>query len=219
MYRRSALISALAIAGFALFHSLLASLPVKRRVRALAGPRRSDGLYRFAFNGIAVVTLAALVRAIWELPDRTLYRLQGIPKWLLIAGQLLCAAALIDTNRRNEFGRVTGIKHAYQFITGREIERPPVAQHPLPDGEALEGWGGPFRLSSHPNNYFVLLLYWLSPVMTVKWAAIGLVTFAYMILGSMHEDARLTHAYGDAYTRYRQRVPHLILFPIDHWRR
>ena len=219
MYRRSALISALAIAAFAVFHSILASLPVKRRVRALAGPRWSNGLYRFAFNGIAVLTLAALLRAIWELPDRTLYRARGISKALMIAEQLLCAAALIDTNRRNEFGRVTGIKHAYQFVTGQEIERPPVAQHPLPDGDALEGWGGAFRFSSHPNNYLVLFLYWLSPVMTIKWAAIGLVTIIYMIIGSMHEDARLTNAYGEAYTRYRQRVPHLILFPIDHWRR
>lgn len=219
MYRRSALLAALAVAGFAVFHSILASLPVKRRVRALVGGRRSDGLYRFAFNGVAVVSLAALARAIWVLPDRTLYRIQGIPKFAMLAGQLLCAGALIETNRQNGFGRVTGIRHAHQFVTGREIERPPVAQHPLPDGDSLEGWSGPFRASSHPNNYLVLFLYWLSPTMTIKWAAVGLVTVIYMILGSIHEDARLTHAYGAAYTRYRQRVPHLILFPIDRWRR
>src|SRR4029079_6192550 len=95
---------------------------------------------------------------------------------------------------------------------------PPVAQHPLPEGDCLEGWTGTFRLSSHPNNYLLLILYCRSPGMTVKWASVGVVTALYMVLGSLHEDRRLLAAYGERYRCYRALVPHLALYSPDHWR-
>ena len=203
---------------FAIVHSALAGLPAKRKARQLTGERAADGLYRFAFNGFAVITFAATLRAIWSLPDQRLYRVGGVPSVLMRAGQIMCAIALLHTNRQNGFGHVTGIRHAYEFVTGQSISPTPVVQHPLPKGDCLEGWTGTFRLSSHPNNYLVLFLYWLSPVMTVKWASVGLVTAAYMVLGSLHEDQRLLAAYGDRYRCYRARVPHLALHSIAHWR-
>jgi hypothetical protein len=214
----TAIRSASAVGVYAVVHSALASTPVKRWVRGRVGERASDGLYRFAFNGFAVVTFAATLRSIWSLPDRRLYTVRGLPRALLLGGQLACALTLIQTNRQNGLGQVTGIRHAAEFVGGEPISPPPVAQHPLPDGECLEGWTGPFRLSSHPNNYFVLLLYWLSPVMTVKWASIGLVTAVYMVLGSRHEDQRLLTAYGERYVCYAAQVPHLALHSPAHWR-
>lgn len=203
---------------YAVVHSALAALPAKRGARRVASERASDGLYRFGFNGFAVVTLAAMLRSIWSLPDQRLYRIRGVPRLVMWGGQLACVLALLQTNRQNGFGHVTGIRQATEFIRGRSIGPTPVVQHPLPDGDCLEGWTGTFRLSSHPNNYLVLFLYWLSPVMTVKWASIGLVTAIYMVLGSLHEDYRLLAAYGNRYRCYRARVPHLALRSIGHWR-
>lgn len=207
-----------AISLFAIVHSLLAALPAKRRARRLAGARAADGLYRFAFNGFAVIAFAATLRSIWPLPDQRLYRVRGVPSLVLWCGQLMCVIGLLLTNRQNGFGHVTGICHAYEFVRGQSISPPPVVQHPLPEGDCLDGWTGTFRLSSHPNNYLVLFLYWLSPVMTVKWATVGLVTAVYMVLGSLHEDRRLVAAYGDRYRCYRSNVPHLALHSVDHWR-
>jgi hypothetical protein len=203
---------------YAVVHSALAALPAKRKARRVAGGRAADGLYRFAFNGFAVVSFAATLRSIWSLPDQRLYRVRGVPALLMHAGQFVCVAALLQTNRQNGFGQVTGIRHAREFVTGQPISPPPVAQHPLPEGECLDGWTGTFRLSSHPNNYLVLFLYWLSPVMTVKWASIGVVTAVYMVLGSLHEDHRLLAAYGERYRCYRAKVPHLAFHSIEHWR-
>ncbi len=62
---------------YAIVHSALASLPVKQRVRQLAGARAADGLYRFGFNGFAVISLAATMRSIWSLPDQRLYTRAG----------------------------------------------------------------------------------------------------------------------------------------------
>lgn len=206
----SALRAALAVTAFAAVHSLLAALPVKQWVRRWAGPRRADGLYRFGFCAFAVLSFAPVVRYIWRLPDTKLYDIHGLPRWVLLGGQVVCAWAILATNRQNGLGHVTGLRQLWNLITGQPIGPTPVAQHPLPrkDGGEL-GWRGPFRLTSHPNNYLVLLLYWLSPVMTLKWAAVGLVTMIYMVLGSYHEDQRLTAAYGRLYRSYRREVPHI----------
>jgi hypothetical protein len=218
VYWATAIRAAGATVIYAIIHSLLASLPVKQRVRQAVGPRASDGLYRFGFNGFSVVSLAAMMRWLWTLPDRRLYKLRGLPAVLLYGAQVVTAIALIQTNRQNGLGHVTGIRHAWSFVRRRPIGPTPVVQHPLPDGECMSGWTGTFRLSSHPNNYLVLFLYWLSPVMTVKWAAIGAVTAVYMVVGSLHEDQRLLAAYGERYRCYRARVPHLAFHSLDHWR-
>lgn len=212
---RTAVVTALWAVG----HSLMASLPVKNATRKVVGDRASDGLYRFGFCGVAVVAFAGLMLYLWKLPDQRLYRLRGWKAGIMVAGQGIVVAGLLQVNWQNGLGRVTGIRHLYEYLTGQEISRPPVAQHPLPEGECMEGWRGAFRLSSHPNNYLVILLWWLSPVMTIKWAAIGLVTVIYMVVGSMHEDHRLLNAYGDRYACYRTQVAHWFMLPVDHWRR
>lgn len=212
----TAIRAGLAFVVFAVSHSLLASLPVKRRVRSVMGAQRTDGAYRFVFNGTSVVSLAAFLLYLRTLPDRRLYRVSGIPRIVMFLGQLVCVWMLVRANRVNGFGQVTGIKPLWAYLRGQPAV-PPVVQHPLPSGECLEGWTGPFRLSSHPNNYFVLLLYWFSPNMTIKWASIGTVTSLYMVLGSLHEDYRLWRAYGEKYTCYRAQVPHFRLRPIRSW--
>src|SRR3712207_6583241 len=112
----SALRAAAETALFAVGHSALASLPVKRRVRAVAGPRLTDGLYRFGYCGVAVVSFAVMLRGIWNLPDRRLYNVTGPPAAMLRTGQLLCAAALVHTNLQNGIGRVSGISNAWAIL-------------------------------------------------------------------------------------------------------
>lgn len=204
---------------WAVWHSALASLPAKEKTKDLVGPRISDGLYRFGYNGVSVLSFAAYLKYLWPMPDRRLYNAQGWKRGLMVSGQAIIVAALLQANWQNRLGHVTGIRHAWEFVTGRKISPPPVAQHPLPDGDCMEGWRGMFRVSSHPNNYLVLCLWWLSPVMTLKWASVGAVTAVYMVLGSMHEDHRLQSVYGKAYTCYRANVPHWFMLPVDHWKR
>ncbi len=207
--RSTVMRSVLALALFSLLHSALAALPTKRRVSVLMGQRRAAGLYRIAYILQAAVSTALLARYLWALPDRMLYRMRGWPRAVMLAGQ---AAALIGTGAVTVTvgpARFAGWPQLLDYAAGRSIRPVVVAQHPLPAGAELE-WRGPFRLSRHPNNYFPLIAWWLSPAMTVKWATVSLGALLYMVLGSLHEERRLALAYGQRFHRYQRQVPHLL---------
>ena len=210
MVRSTVARSLAALALFAAAHSGLAALPTKRRVGAAFGRRRADGLYRGAYVGLALASTGALAAYLWRLPDRPLYRVGGPWRWPMVAGQALSLLGVAAVALTVGVGRFYGLPQLLAYLAGRPANPPVVAQHPDPDGDEL-GWGGPFRLCRHPNNVFPLLAWWLSPTMTVKWAAVGAGAAVYMLLGSWHEERRLAAAYGERFARYRREVPRLLL--------
>ncbi len=207
--RSTVLRSLLALALFSILHSALAALPAKRRASALAGSRRTAGLYRICYVAQAAVSTALLAGYLWSLPDRLLYRVQGWPRAVMFAGQAIAATAIVAVGIQVGPAQFTGLPQLLDLLAGRPIRPVVVAQHPVPAGTNLE-WSGPFRFSRHPNNYFPLMAWWLSPVMTVKWASVGLGAAVYMMLGSLHEERRLSLAYGQRFRHYQRQVPHLI---------
>jgi protein-S-isoprenylcysteine O-methyltransferase Ste14 len=64
-------------------------------------------------------------------------------------------------------------------------------------------WTGPFRWSRHPLNFWMVPLLWLTPRMTIKLATFNALMTAYLIIGSLHEEARLGEVYGEAYDQYQ----------------
>ena len=217
VYAMSAIKSALALSTWAAVHSLLATSRVKRRARARLGARRSDAMYRLGYNLFAGLSLAVLVRYQWTLPDRRLYTVRGPLRAVMLGGQALSLLAVVAGALRVGAGMFPGFTQLGEYLRGRPISPGPVSQHPPPQrGKDRPNWGGPYKLSRHPLNYFILTIYWFSPVMTVKWAAVGVVTAVYMVLGSVHEGRLLREAYGDRYLRYREEVPHFLL-PVGRW--
>ena len=66
-----------AVAAWGLLHSLTATRASKNLATRIAGKRAEEGLYRLAYNGIAVTSTAALLLYLHRLPDRTIYRVRG----------------------------------------------------------------------------------------------------------------------------------------------
>ena len=210
MLRSTVLRSLAALALFAAVHSALAAEPTKRRVRALVGDRRADGLYRAAYNAAAVPATGLLAAYLWRLPDRPLYRVEGRPRALMAGGQALALLGVGAVALRVGPARFVGLPQLLDLAAGRPIRPAVAAQRPLSAGADL-GWGGPFALCRHPNNAFPLVALWLGPTMTAKWAAVGLGATLYMWLGSRHEERRLERAYAERFARYRSKVPRLLL--------
>lgn len=76
---------------------------------------------------------------------------------------------------------------------------------------------GPFAWSRHPLNFVPVLIFWLSPKMTTNLAAFSLASTAYLVIGSIHEEARLQEVWGERYEEYRRSgVPFYWPCPAHH---
>jgi methanethiol S-methyltransferase len=72
---------------------------------------------------------------------------------------------------------------------------------------------GAFRFTRHPGNLGAMGFFLLWPRMTVNRATLAALAALYVVLGSAHEERRLRMAYGEAFERYRRKVPFLIPRP------
>jgi hypothetical protein len=195
---------ALATVAFALIHSALASRAAKRAAAAVAGERRAHAAYRLFYVGQSLLTFSLLLAYGRRLPAQTLYRVRGASALLLRAGQAAGVAHLLLATRPSGLLRLAGWRNLQAYRHGLPIAPGPAAQGPEagPDG-ALQA-AGPYRWSRHPLNFSGMPVFWLTPRMTTRRLAFNLVSSAYLLLGSLHEEARLEAAYGERYRRYRR---------------
>lgn len=195
---------ALATVAFALLHSALASRAAKQAAVAVAGERRVHAAYRLFYVGQSLLSFSLLLGYGRRLPAHTLYRVRGPSALLLRAGQAAGFAHLLLATRPPGLLRLAGWRNLQAHREGLPMAPGPVAQGPEqgPDG-ALQV-SGPFRWSRHPLNFTGMPIFWLTPHMTTRRLAFNLVSSAYFVLGSLHEEARLAAAYGERYRRYQR---------------
>jgi methanethiol S-methyltransferase len=200
---KSSLRVMLATGIFAALHSGLASQAAKSAACNLFGTRHRNGLYRVAFIGQSFVSFAALTWYIRRQPGKTLYHASAIPAAALRSAQLasLCVATL--ATREVGFRRITGLQSFAQWRQDSEVEPEPEAQGPSQEQRELR-ITGPFKWSRHPLNFWPLGILWLNPRMTTKILAFDVAASIYLILGSIHEEARLKNAYREGYIEYQR---------------
>ena len=201
--------------AYALLHSALASREAKDLARALFGERYRDGLYRFLYNGQAVLLFCWAARVFLRLPDRTLYRVPAPWAWLMNAGQLGGLGLMLWAAWGVGITRITGLASLGAFLAGAAPPPEPEAQGPAPDPTGEMRVVGPFRFTRHPANWGPIPVVVLFPHMTVNRATLAALSICYLLLGSVHEERRLRMAYGRAYERYQKRAPFLLPGPFS----
>lgn len=189
----STIILIFSLVAFAAIHSFLASLPFKRFLMRVLGPR-ADDLFMPAFSLIAVITILPVVYLLIMNPGPILYIVPSPLRWLMVGGQLIAALvaprALLDAPHR--------------FRLRKQLARPnnPEAGHL--DIRGIYHWvRDPFLLSG-------LVIIWLTPFMTTNLLVIYILTTIYLYLGSLHWETRLVAQFGDEYREYQQRVHRII---------
>lgn len=195
---------------FALVHSLLASTQAKAVVCLIAGPRYRYGLYRFLYIMLSGAHFGWATGRFLRLPDRDLYRVPVPWSWLMHAGQVASLALVPATIRALGILRSSGLTQVYVLLVGGEPMPEPEAQGPPLAGLDHMQVAKVFRFSRHPSNAGALGAALLFPRMTANRATLAGAVAIYVVLGSLHEEARLSAAYGAAYDRYRQQVPFLL---------
>ncbi len=191
-----------ATAAFGLVHSVLASRTAKRAAARGFGERNRNGLYRVFYIGQSLVTFGMLAAYIRRQPSRELYRVEGPLALLFHAGQ--ASALVYATSAAGQVGllRITGLENFLIWLGDDPVLPEPEAQGPALDDEGRGHTAGPFAWSRHPLNFAPLPVFWLWPRMTTNLLAFNAAATIYLVVGSLHEEARLRNAYGDDYDAY-----------------
>jgi hypothetical protein len=193
---------AAATAVFGMVHSALASRTAKRTAARVFGERNRNGLYRVFYIGQSLATFGLLAAYIRRQPSRELYRIQGPPALLLHAIQ--AGALVYATSAAGQVGlqRITGLESFRAWLGGGPVPPEPEAQGPALDDEGQRHAAGPFAWSRHPLNFAPVPIFWLWPRMTTNLLAFNTAATIYLVVGSLHEEARLREALGDEYEAY-----------------
>ncbi|MBN2110345.1 MAG: isoprenylcysteine carboxylmethyltransferase family protein [Methanosarcinaceae archaeon] len=189
----STIILILSLAAFAAIHSFLASLPFKRFLMRVLGPR-ADELFMPAYSLIAVITILPVIYLLYRYPGPTLYIVPSPWRWLMVGGQLTAALvaprALLDAPHR--------------FRIRKQLARSGTQEAGKLEIKGIYRWvRDPFLLSG-------LVIIWLTPFMTVNLLFIYILTSIYLYLGSLHWETRLVAQFGDEYREYRKSVHRII---------
>lgn len=185
-------------------HSLLASTRVKQKTAELLGQRQRNAFYRPFYLVQSVLTLGALGCYASRLPDKTLYEVTGSRKLVLHLGQLASLGYAVSAAYQVGLGDILGVTGLLAWLNNEpEIPQEPEAQGPRLSEDKRLKISGPFRYSRHPLNFSPVVIFWLKPKMTVKWAVFSTISTLYLIIGSKHEESRLQEAYGVVYSDFQ----------------
>ncbi len=194
---------ALVTAGYAAVHSLLLTGWVRLALEAVFGPRSVRGWFRLAYNGVAAVLLVVLVRYVSRLPDTGWLRLTGPAAWALWGARLVALWFIWACVRRVGSGGFLGLDHWRAWRRGGPAPGPGIETGPLVAD-------GPYRWVRHPMYAAGFVVLWADPVWTANRAAFALVFTAYLWLGALHEERRLSRAFGASYRRYAAATPRFL---------
>lgn len=199
---KSMLKVAAATAAFGVAHSVLASRTAKRAAARHFGEWNRNGLYRVFHIGQSLVTFGLLAAYIRRQPGRELYRVEGPLALLMHAIQ--AGALAYATSAASQVGlrRITGLESFLAWLGDGPVPPEPEAQGPALDEEGRRHAVGPFAWSRHPLNLAPLPVFWLWPRMTTNLLAFNTAATIYLVVGSLHEEARLREAFGDDYDAY-----------------
>jgi protein-S-isoprenylcysteine O-methyltransferase Ste14 len=184
----------LAVLGYGLLHTLLASLKMKALAHNWFGSK-TDQWFRLAYNFIAFITLLPILFLPILLPDKEIYRI-SFP-WVIatLSIQALAVIVLVVGLRQTSITSFIGLR---QLLLPEDTSPPRLVTDGL------------YRYVRHPLYTAALVFIWLLPIMTWNLLALNLGLTAYVIIGAYFEERKLLLEFGDAYAEYRQCTPMLI---------
>ena len=176
---------------FAALHSFLAMQRVQEFLKSRMGSLASS--YRLMYNILALATFGWAMNVYHDSP--TLYQLPEIAQPVGFIGQGIMLALLCTCAAQTGIGDFLGFSPLRNRITTPIL--------------ITSGCYGKVR---HPQYLLAMLFLLFTPTMTVRWAALTLLSAVYFIFGAIIEERRLIGIFGDSYRGYQMRVR--MFFPI-----
>lgn len=178
---------------FYISHTFLASLNIKRKVKAWMG--KGYKWYRFWYSLFATMVFFALLLLAGTID----------PIWLLVSSPLTTYLGFMLAS----FGTIIAVKSMKHIKVSRFLGLEPHDDLKANEPLITNGWYSYIR---HPL-YAGLILVFLGYLLYVPNLA-SLIHFLALLLylpfGIYFEEKKLKEQYGEAYTRYQNKVPPLI---------
>jgi protein-S-isoprenylcysteine O-methyltransferase Ste14 len=188
---------------YAAVHSFLLSQVVRGGLEAAFGPRAYRGLFRVAFNALAVLLFLAFLGYAADQPDDWELKFSGIFAalfWLVrLAGLVLIGWSL----RKVGVAHFLGLHNLRAWRGGEN-----------PSGNSIDAGGvvasGPYRWIRHPMYAGAFLFLWGNPAWTGRYLGFCLAASLYLWVGALREEKRLLNAHGQTYADYAARTPRFV---------
>jgi methanethiol S-methyltransferase len=182
---------ALAWTAYCMLHSAMISETVTRFLKRRLGD--SFRFYRLFFNSVAVLTLIPVLWYSHSLRQEAIVRWEGV--WLVLQYLLMACGVLlvIAGGRHYSLRQFVGISQLQGASSGG-----------LAAGGGIDS-SGVLGLVRHPWYTAVVLLLWARNLDMAALVGNGVLT-VYIVVGTLLEERKLVHEFGDAYRSYQRRV-------------
>jgi protein-S-isoprenylcysteine O-methyltransferase Ste14 len=192
------LVNAALLGVFAIQHSVMARGWFKRAWTKVV-PKPVERSTYVLFSSLALLALFWL----WRPMGGVIWNVQSPAGRAILYGSFAFGwlTVLASTFLIDHFD-LFGMRQVYLYLRGKE-EGPIVFRTP-----------GLYRLVRHPLYLGWLLVFWSAPTMTVAHLVFALATTGYILIAIQFEERDLIRLYGDAYQKYRARIPMIIPLPF-----
>lgn len=170
---------------------------IRRRFRSALAGRLPIHLHAAVFALASGVVLAVVV-LFWQPSHILVFNLQGPLNWMFRGLFFIAAAGIawgvwaLDGLDPYGEGRIKA------HLSGRPAKTYPFTVR------------GPYRWVRHPLYFFVLVMVWSQPGMTLDRLVFNLLWTGWIFIGTVFEEKDLVSDFGDAYRQYQRQVPMLI---------
>jgi protein-S-isoprenylcysteine O-methyltransferase Ste14 len=165
----------------------------RTRMAVFIPPRYQGAIYSIA-SGLVLIMVVVL----WQRSEIQLLRLEGSLLWIARGCSLLAILIFAWGIRALGSFDAFGLRPIKSHIRGQ-------SDQPLPF--AVQG---PYRWVRHPLYFGVLVLMWASPVVTADRLLFNVLWTAWIVVGTILEEADLVAEFGEVYRDYQRKVPMLI---------
>lgn len=189
--------------GFGVMHSGMASQAYKRWLARALGERAC--WERVMFNLLALLALGGLLTyAHTQFQPQPLFQPAGPWRWLLAGVQLLAAVLMGWALTCYDLPRFGGWRQVQAARRGETLPEEPLLISPF------------HRWVRHPLYATGLVVIWARPWDEAVWWT-NLFATLYLLIGMHFEERRLLGLYGEAYARFKAKVPALLPNPWRRW--
>ena len=188
-------------AGLSLLFFLQHSVIVRKRVKKRLSNLIPDELYSAFYSNTSAVPLI-IMAIFWQAVPQTIASADGIYYWMLRALFILCIAGFYWGVTSLDSFDPYGVKNIKRLIYRKEQKSMPMTVK------------GAYRWMRHPLYFFMLLMIWSYPELTMDRLIFNVLWTAWIIIGTIMEERDLVACFGDQYRNYRKIVPMIIPYRI-----